>query len=176
MKAHLTSLRGHIKILSSKDYQTAAGSNLDYVIMFVPIEGALAAALQQDSALTGYAIESNVQIATPTTLMIALRTIANLWQVERRNRNADEIAKRAGLLYDKFVGFAANLEKVGTHLERARDSYTESVKQLSSGPGNIVRQVEQLKDMGARTNKSIPTALLSEADDDLPLLQSPAAE
>ena len=171
LKAHLTSLRAHIKILSGKDYHTAAGSNLDYVIMFVPIEGALAAALQHDTALTGYAIESNVQIATPTTLMIALRTIANVWQVERRNRNADEIAKRAGLLYDKFVGFAQNLEKVGTHLDRAKDSYTESVKQLSSGPGNIVRQVEQLKDMGAKTNKTIPTSLVSGTDDELPLLR-----
>ena len=171
LKAHLTSLRAHIKILSGKDYHTAAGSNLDYVIMFVPIEGALAAALQNDAAITGYAIESNVQIATPTTLMIALRTISNLWQVERRNRNADEIAKRAGLLYDKFVGFAQNLEKVGTHLDRAKDSYTESVKQLSSGPGNIVRQVEQLKDMGAKTNKTIPASLVSEADDELPLLR-----
>ncbi len=171
LKAHLTSLRAHIRILGGKDYHTAAGSNLDYVIMFVPIEGALAAACQQDPALTGYAIESNVQIATPTTLMIALRTISNLWQVERRNRNADEIAKRAGLLYDKFVGFAANLEKVGTHLDRAKDSYTESVKQLSAGPGNIVRQVEQLKDMGAKTNKTIPASLISEADDEFPLLQ-----
>ena len=171
LKAHLASLRRHIKILSGKDYHTAAGSNLDYVIMFVPIEGALAAALQNDAQLTSYAIESNVQIATPTTLMIALRTIANVWNVERRNRNAEDIAKRAGLLYDKFVGFAQNLEKVGTHLDRAKDSYTESVKQLSSGPGNIVRQVEQLKDMGAKTNKALPASLLNDADDELPLLE-----
>ena len=165
LKAHLASLRTHIKGLSSKEYHAAAGSDLDYVIMFVPIEGALAAALQEDSALTAYAVENNVPIATPTTLMIALRTIANLWQVERRNRNADEIAKRAGLLYDKFVGYAANLQKLGTHLDRARDSYDESLKQLSTGPGNIVRQIEQLKLMGAKTSKTLPTSLIGEDDD-----------
>jgi DNA recombination protein RmuC len=171
LKAHLTSLRAHIKILSGKDYHTAAGSNLDYVIMFVPIEGALAAALQQDSALTGYAIESNVQIATPTTLMIALRTISNLWQVERRNRNADEIAKRAGLLYDKFVGFVSSMQKLDGQLTQARKSYDESFSLLKTGTGNVLRQVEMLKDMGAKTNKALPASLLSEADDELPLLR-----
>jgi DNA recombination protein RmuC len=163
LKAHLNSLRTHIKTLSGKDYHSVAGSNLDYVIMFVPIEGALAAALQQDSALTAYAVENNVPIATPTTLMIALRTIANLWQVERRNRNADDIAKRAGLLYEKFAGFVANLEKLGTQLDRAKESYDESLKQLKTGRGNIVSQVEQLKSMGAKTSKELPTTLLDEA-------------
>jgi DNA recombination protein RmuC len=172
LKGHLTSLRAHIKILSGKDYHAAAGSNLDYVIMFVPIEGALAAALQHDTALTGYAIESNVQIATPTTLMIALRTIANVWNVERRNRNAEEIAKRAGSLYEKFVGFAGDMQALGGRIDQAKSSYDEAMSKLSSGRGNIVRQVEQLKDMGAKTNKVIPTALLNEADDDLPLLPS----
>ena len=163
LKAHLASLRTHIKGLSGKEYHTVAGSELDYVIMFVPIEGALAAALQEDSALTAFAVENNVPIATPTTLMIALRTIANLWQVERRNRNADEIAKRAGMLYDKFVGFVSNLEKLGVQLDRAKESYDESLKQLKTGRGNIVSQVEQLKIMGAKTSKSLPAALLDDA-------------
>ena len=172
LKAHLTSLRTHIKILAGKDYHVAAGSDLDYVIMFVPIEGALAAALQSDSALTGYALESNVQIATPTTLMIALRTIANVWNVERRNRNAEDIAKRAGLLYDKFVGFAGDMQALGGRIDQAKSSYADAMNKLTNGSGNIVRQVEQLKDMGAKTNKSLPAALLNEADEDLPLLRT----
>jgi DNA recombination protein RmuC len=113
-----------------------------------------------------------VQIATPTTLMIALRTIANVWNVERRNRNAEEIAKRAGSLYEKFVGFAGDMQALGGRIDQAKSSYDEAMSKLSSGRGNIVRQVEQLKDMGAKTNKVIPTALLNEADDDLPLLPS----
>lgn len=171
LKAHLNSLRTHIKGLSSKEYHAAAGSDLDYVIMFVPIEGALAAALQEDSALTAYAVENNVPIATPTTLMIALRTIANLWQVERRNRNADEIAKRAGLLYDKFHGFIGDMQSLGTQLETAQRRYGSAMEKLSEGRGNIVRQVEQLKEMGAKTTKALPAALIGETDgesDDIP--------
>jgi DNA recombination protein RmuC len=166
LKAHLASLRTHIKTLSSKDYVAAAGSGLDYVIMFVPIEGALAAALQADPGLTSHAVENNVPIATPTTLMIALRTVANLWKVERRNRNAEAIAERAGKLYEKFVGFVGDLQKVGTSLDQAKKNYDGAISKLHVGSGNIVRQVEQLKDMGAKTTKSLPPELLSDGTDE----------
>ena len=164
LKAHLSSLRTHIRELSSKEYHATAASSLDYVIMFVPIEGALAAALQEDKTLTTYAVENNVPIATPTTLMIALRTMANLWQVERRNRNAEAIADRAGKLYEKFVGFVGDLQKIGNSLDQAKKNYDDGMKKLSTGRGNIVGQLEQLKEMGAKTGKALPPALISEIE------------
>lgn len=164
LKAHVNSLRGHIKALSSKEYHALTGDGLDYVIMFVPIEGALAAALQEEPTLTAYAAENNVAIATPTTLMIALRTVANVWQVERRNRNAEEIAARAGRVYDKFVGFVEDMSDLGMRLKKANDSYENAMGKLSTGRGNILSQIEQLKVMGARASKALPKPLL--ADDD----------
>lgn len=166
---HLQSMRTHIRTLAGKDYLSVSGSQLDYVVMFVPIEGALAAALQDDPALTGFAAENNVAIATPTTLMIALRTVANVWQVERRNRNAEQIASSAGALYDKFNGFVLDMQKLDTQLGTVRGTYDEAMKKLSTGQGNLVRRVEKLRRMGAKTSKALPPALLDGAlagDDD----------
>lgn len=165
---HLQSLKMHIKTLSRKEYHSAVGNELDYVIMFVPIEGALAVALQEDPGMTVLAAESNVAIATPTTLMMALRTIANVWQVERRNRNAEVIAERAGKIYDKFVGFLEDMDDLGARLDRARESFDGAVGKLSTGRGNIVKQVEQLKLLGASTSKAIPTEFLSDLSQDEP--------
>ncbi|TBW33640.1 DNA recombination protein RmuC [Siculibacillus lacustris] len=173
---HLASLRTHIRTLGEKSYQHATGSGLDYVVMFVPIEGALAAALSEDPALTGFAAEKNVAVLTPTTLMVALRTIANVWQVDRRNRNAEEIAKRAGLLYEKFVGFVDDLQKVGGRIDDARRSWDGAMSKLSVGSGNLVRQVEQLKTLGARTAKTIPAAVLGDEPIEPALLAPPAAD
>jgi DNA recombination protein RmuC len=158
--AHVQSMRKHIKALSGKEYHQLSSSSLNYVIMFVPIEGALAVALVEDPALTSYAIDLNVTIATPTTLMIALRTVNNVWQVERRNRNADAIASRAGLLYDKFVGFIQDMSLLGTRLEGVQKVYGQTMVKLRDGSGNLVRQAEMLKELGARTSKSLPMALL----------------
>ena len=157
---HVSSMRSHIKELSGKEYQKIVNGGLDYVIMFVPIEGALAAALQEDATLTAFAADLNVAIATPTTLMIALKTVANVWHVERRNRNAEAIAERAGKLYDKFVGFVRDLEEVGSRLNHAQESYEGAMGKLKTGKGNILKQVEQLKEMGAKTGKSLPAEAL----------------
>lgn len=159
---HLASLRSHIRTLAGKEYQVVTGNGLDFVIMFVPIEGALAVALQEDPALTAFAAECHVAIATPTTLMMALRTVASLWQVERRNQNAEQIAERAGKIYDKFVGFIGDMNTLGNRLGQARECYEEAVSKLSTGRGNLVRQVEQLKNMGAKTAKSLPASLTGE--------------
>jgi DNA recombination protein RmuC len=161
--AHLASMRTHIKHLASKDYQSLAGDGLDYVIMFVPIEGALAVALQRDPNLTTYAVQNNVAIATPTTLMMALRTIENVWQVERRNRNAEAIAERAGHLYNKFVGFLEEMQKVGHRLDLAQASYRGAMSKLSTGNGNLVSQAEKLRELGARTNKALPKEVAGDA-------------
>ena len=144
-KRHLTSIKNHINSLSAKGYQTAENSTVDYVILFVPIEGALSEALREDPALTEHALERNITIATPTTLMMALKTIANVWAVDRRNQNAELIANRAGKLYDKVYGFVQNMERVGERLEQAQDSYTQAFSQLSKGKGNVIAQVESLK-------------------------------
>jgi len=164
MKRHLVSLRSHIKELSTKEYHSAVGSELDYAVMFIPIEGALAAALQEEPRLTAEAVDANVAIATPTTLMIALRTVSNVWQVERRNQNAEMIAQKAGKLYDKFVGFLGDMASVGGHIDEARTSYDQAVSKLSTGRGNLVGQVENLKRLGARTGKSIPAEFLEEGE------------
>jgi DNA recombination protein RmuC len=155
LRSHVESMKTHIKALSSKEYQSLAGGALDYVIMFVPIEGALAAALQHDPELTSFAVQNNVAIATPTTLMIALRTVHSVWQVEKRNVNAEEIADRAGKMYAKFVAFLQDLTTVGTRLNQARTSYDGALAKLSTGQGNLTRQFEQMKELGARTTKSL---------------------
>lgn len=154
-KRHVASVRGHINGLSSKDYQSAEDSSVDYVILFVPIEGALSEALREDGNLTEYALERHITIATPTTLMMALRTVANVWAVERRNQNAEQIAERAGRLYDKVAGFVNNMEGVGRRLGQAQDAYEDAFGQLSRGRGNLLSQVESLKTLGAKTGKSI---------------------
>ena len=164
LQRHLGSIRGHIVTLGSKEYHVATGTTLDYVVMFVPIEGALAAALQADPSLIVFAAERNVTLTTPTTLMIALRTVANVWQVERRNQNAEEIAVRAGKLYDKFVGFVADMTAVGDSMTRSRNAFDGAMGKLVHGRGNVIRQLEQLKSMGGRTSKSLPAILLDAAD------------
>ena len=170
-KRHLTSIKNHINSLSAKGYQTAENSTVDYVILFVPIEGALSEALREDPALTEHALERNITIATPTTLMMALKTIANVWAVDRRNQNAELIANRAGKLYDKVYGFVQNMERVGERLEQAQDSYTQAFSQLSKGKGNVISQVESLKNLGAKTSKKINTEF-NGSDDNTVKLQS----
>ncbi|MGH7040333.1 MAG: DNA recombination protein RmuC, partial [Stellaceae bacterium] len=108
-------------------------------------------------------LTNNIAIAPPTTLMVVLRTVANLWRVERQNRNAEAIADRAGKLYDKFVSFVGDMQNLGTRLGNARACYDDTMNKLATGNGNVVRQIEQLKEMGAKASKSIPTALIEKA-------------
>jgi DNA recombination protein RmuC len=161
LNRHVASIRGHIRGLSGKKYQDL-GSN-DFVVMFIPIEGALALALQRDPDITSHAVANNVAIATPTTLMIALRTVANVWQVENRNRNAEEIAKRAGLLYDKFVGFTEDMLALRKRLDEAAKSHDAAMGKLSTGSGNLVRQAVLLRELGAKAGpKQIAAALMDD--------------
>lgn len=157
LAAHVVSVRGHIKTLGDKSYQKHARSSLDYVMMFVPIESALATAIQADAKLFEYGMSQGVMLTTPSTLMTVLRTVRNVWDIEKRHRNADEIAERAGALYEKVAGFLASMDKLDGHLEKARLSFEDAKGQLSTGRGNVVRQVEMLRDLGAKTNKAIPS-------------------
>lgn len=158
-------MASHIRSLGAKEYHSVTASGLDYVIMFVPIEGALALALQEKPELTSLAAECNVAVATPATLMVMLRTIANVWQVERRNKNAEEIADRAGKLFDKFVGFVEDMNTIGQRVEGTKKAWSDAMNKLSSGRGNLVRQADQMRVLGARTNKSLPVDLAERAED-----------
>ncbi len=162
---HVNSLRSHIKGLSAKEYAAVTEGSADYVIMFVPIEGALSEALRAQPDLTEYALNQQVMIATPTTLMMALRTVKTVWDVERRNSNAEKIAKRAGAIYDKVVGFTQDMEKVGKQLDSARDAHSAALNKLTEGRGNVLRQVEELKTLGAKTVKSMPPSMGIEGGD-----------
>lgn len=173
-KRHVTALRNHITGLSGKSYQLAEGLSVDYVIMFVPIEGALSEALREDGALTEYALERHVTIATPTTLMMALRTVSHVWAVERRNRNAEAMAKRAGLIYDKVAGFVGNMEKVGKGIDGARRAWDDAMGQLARGRGNLLSQVETLRALGAPVKA--PLGLDFDGGADLPALTEEEAE
>ncbi len=164
LKQHVLSLRNHLKGLSVKDYQRLEGlHSLDFVLLFVPIEAAFAAALQADAGLFQEAFEQNIVIVSPTTLLATLRVIDSLWRQERQSQNAREIAERAGALYDKFVAFIQDLDEVGSRLQQLDKAYAAARNKLSDGRGNIISRVENLKLLGARASKSLPTDLLERA-------------
>ncbi len=170
LKQHLLSLRSHLKGLSGKDYQRLEGlHSLDFVLLFVPIEAAFAAALQAESNLFQEAFEQQVVIVSPTTLLATLRVIESLWRQERQGQNAREIAERAGQLYDKFVAFVADLDEMGSRLQQLDKAYASARNKLVDGRGNLVGRVENLKLLGARASKSLPGELLERAAD-LPAL------
>jgi DNA recombination protein RmuC len=165
LQAHIVSVRGHIRTLGEKTYQKHARSSLDYVMMFVPIESALATAIQADPKLVEYGMSQGVMLTTPTTLMTVLRTVRNVWDIEKRHRNADEIAERAGALYEKVAGFLGTMDQVGDAIEKSQRAYAKAKDQLTSGRGNVVRQVEMLRELGAKSNKSLPAGWDGGAED-----------
>jgi DNA recombination protein RmuC len=159
MKSHIASLRTHIDGLSKKNYPKYAVA-LDYVLLFIPIEPAFLEAVKKDPQLWKYAYDKKIMLVSPTNLLAVLKIIADLWKVEQQNKNAIEIAEKAGALYDKFYGFLSNLELVGKKIGEAQSSYDEAFKQLSTGRGNIITKIEELKKMGADASKQIPERLL----------------
>lgn len=170
LKQHLASLRSHLKGLSGKDYQRLEGlHSLDFVLLFVPIEAAFAAALQAEPELFQDAFAQQVVIVSPTTLLATLRVIDSLWRQERQGQNAREIAERAGQLYDKFVAFIADLDEMGGRLQQLDKAYAAARNKLVEGRGNLVGRVENLRLLGARASKSLPAELL-ERSADLPAL------
>ena len=160
LSEHIKSIRNHIKDLSSKNYEKLLGINsLDFIFMFVPIEGALALALENDPTLYDDAFKKQILLVGPTTLLIGLRAIENVWKYEKQNQNAKEIAKRAGALYDKFVNFSDDMVKISKQFDTLQGTFETAKKRLSGGRGNIVNQVEQLKELGAKTSKTIPSEI-----------------
>jgi DNA recombination protein RmuC len=170
---HVVSVKNHMKRLSPKEYQNLYGlQSLDFVLMFIPVEPAFAAAVQSDYNIFYEAFEKNIVIVSPTTLLATLRTISSLWKQEKQNRNAIEIAKQSGELYDKFVGFMEDLVSIGNNLKQTKDNYDKSMNKLIEGRGNLVKRVENIKQLGAKATKSLPNSLLDRAEDDDKLLDS----
>lgn len=164
---HVNSLRSHIKELGKKDYQDLKGiRTLDYVLMFVPIESAFLVAIEKAPELIKLALDNNIMLVSPTNLLVALRTINNIWQYEYQNQNAQKIAVNAGKLYDKFHGFVADMEKVGKSIETSDKHFQAAMNKLSEGKGNLVRQVEQFRTLGVQSNKKLDSALIERATDD----------
>jgi len=167
IKMHIDSVRNHIKQLGDKNYQAAQGFNSpDMVLLFMPIEPAFAAAMQHDQEIYTYAWERKIVIVSPSTLLATLRTVSSLWQQDRQVKNALEIARQGGELYDKFVGFIESLEKVGKSIDNAHENYNEAYKKLSTGTGNLVNRTRKLQELGAKTTKQLSSNLSKEGTEE----------
>ncbi|MDG2250682.1 MAG: DNA recombination protein RmuC [Gammaproteobacteria bacterium] len=167
LKQHLTSIRSHIKLLSAKDYQNLIGINsLDYVFLFMPIEAAYSVAIQQEPELFQFAFEKNIIFVVPTTLLTTLKTVQNLWRLAQQNKNANEIAEKAGALYDKFVAFVEDLDEVGSKIDSSKKSFEKAQNKLLSGRGNLIKRAEALRELGAKTSKKQKTELLAKVGGD----------
>ena len=164
LKEHISSLNRHVDQLSEKKYEDIYEiESPDFVLLFVPIEPAFAIALNNDNQLYNKAFEKNIVIVTPTTLLATLRTIDSMWQNEKQQRNAIEIARQAGALYDKFEGFVTDLTKVGKKMDEAKLEYKGAMNKLVEGRGNLITSVEKIKRLGAKAKKALPQKILERA-------------
>lgn len=161
LKQHVESIKTHVKGLSEKNYQNASLFDTpDFVLLFMPIESAFSLAIQSESELFNFAWEKKIVIVSPTTLLATLRTIASIWKHEKQTQNALEIARQGGALYDKFVGFLKDLDDLGTQINRVSKTYDEAKGKIADGRGNLISQVEKLKQLGAKASKSLPIQYL----------------
>ncbi|MCE3278836.1 MAG: rmuC [Bacteroidetes bacterium] len=164
IREHLASVRSHVKLLSDKDYHSSTDFNTpDFVLLFIPIESSFSVAVQADHDLFSYAWDKKIVIVSPSTLLATLRTIASLWKQERQTKNVMEIARQGGELYDKFVGFLEDMQKIERGIEQSSKAYNDAINKLSSGSGNIVKRIQNIQKLGAKTNKDkqIPVKFLS---------------
>ena len=164
LKEHVASVRNHIRELGRKDYQQLPGvRTLDYVLMFVAVEPAFLTAMEADPSLVRYGLDNNILLVSPTNLMVALRTIENLWRYERQNQNARQIAERAGRLYEKLRLFVEEMQQMGGSLHKAQESYDKAMGRLVNGRGNLIAQVERFRELGVEVTKPLPEALVNRA-------------
>jgi DNA recombination protein RmuC len=169
LAAHITNIRNHVKDLSIKDYSSLPGIlTLDFVLLFIPIDSSFAVAADTDPNLFSDAYEQRIIIVTPTTLLATLQTIENLWRYEHQNRNAREIADRAGAIYDKLRGFLEDMDKVGKQLATCTSTYDSAMNKLARGKGNIISQAGRLTELGVKTKKKIPRSIRDLSDSDTP--------
>jgi DNA recombination protein RmuC len=161
LNAHIQSLRQHIQGLSSKNYSSLYGvGSVDFVLMFIPIEPAFLLALKSAPNLYQEALAKNIVLVCPSTLMATLRTVAHLWRQDHQNKNALEIARQCGALYDKFVGFVDDMDKLGQRIDQAQTSYHDAFSKLKTGKGNLIRTAEKVRELGVKPSKTLPTGLL----------------
>jgi DNA recombination protein RmuC len=167
LTAHVNSMRTHMSGLSSKNYQSLYGlGSIDFVLMFIPIEPAFLAAIGHQSDLFQEALAKNIVLVCPSTLHATVRTIAHVWRQEHQNRNAQEIARLCGAMYDKFVGFVEDLDGVGKSIALTQKNYDEAYKKLTTGNGNLVRASQKVKELGVKPNKSLPNALIERSSEE----------
>ena len=167
LKEHIASLNRHVVQLSEKKYEDIYEiESPDFVLLFVPIEPAFAVAINADEQLYNKAFEKNIVIVTPSTLLATLRTIDSMWQNEKQQRNAIEIARQAGALYDKFEGFVSDLTKVGKKMDEAKIEYKGAMNKLVDGRGNLITSVEKIKKLGAKAKKSLPPKIIERAQEE----------
>jgi DNA recombination protein RmuC len=166
LKAHVNSIKKHVDQLSDKKYEDLYDiESPDFVLMFIPIEPAFAIAVNDDNSLYIKAFEKNIVIVTPSTLLATLRTIDTMWNNEKQQQNAIEIARQAGALYDKFEGLVSDLTGVGKKIDDAKKDYSSAMNKLVEGKGNLITSVEKLKKLGAKAKKSLPEAIIKRAKD-----------
>jgi DNA recombination protein RmuC len=166
LNAHIQSLRQHIQGLSSKNYSSLYGvGSVDFVLMFIPIEPAFLLALKSAPNLYQEALAKNIVLVCPSTLMATLRTVAHLWRQDHQNKNALEIARQCGALYDKFVGFIDDMEKLGQRIDQAQTSYHDAFNKLKTGKGNLIRTAERVRELGVKPSKTLPSGLLDSVAD-----------
>ncbi len=167
LKAHTNSVKKHVEQLSAKNYQDLYDiESPDFVLMFIPIEPAFAIVVNEDNSIYNKAFEKNIVIVTPSTLLATLRTIDTMWNNEKQQRNAMEIARQAGALYDKFEGLVKDLTGVGKKIDDAKKDYSAAMNKLVDGRGNLITSVEKLKKMGAKAKKSLPEAIIKRAEEE----------
>jgi DNA recombination protein RmuC len=165
LNAHIQSLRQHIQGLSGKNYSSLYGvGSVDFVLMFIPIEPAFLLALKSAPNLYQEALAKNIVLVCPSTLMATLRTVAHLWRQDHQNKNALEIARQCGALYDKFVGFIDDMEKLGQRIDQAQTSYHDAFNKLKTGKGNLIRTAEKVRELGVKPSKTLPTGLLDSTE------------
>ena len=168
LNAHINSIKKHVDQLSAKSYQDLYDiESPDFVLMFIPIEPAFAIAINNDSSLYNKAFEKNIVIVTPSTLLATLRTIDTMWNNEKQQQNAIEIARQAGGLYDKFEGLVQDLTGVGKKIDAAKSDYSQAMNKLVEGKGNLISRVEKLKKMGAKAKKSLPPSILKRSEESI---------
>lgn len=161
---HIAALRNHIRLLSRKDYQQLPGlRTLDYVLMFIPVEPAFLLAINNQPELISEALKNNIMLVSPTTLLVALRTIANLWRYEHQSRNAQQIAERASRLYDKMRLFVDDMAAIGQSLNKAQENYHQAMKKLARGRGNLLIQAESFRELGVEVKREINPELVEQA-------------
>lgn len=167
LKQHLLSIHSHIKGLSGKRYEQLGGvRTLDFVLLFMPIEGAFLLALEQDNTFFKTAYEQNIVVVSPSTLLVTLRTIEHIWRSEYQERNAKAIAVSAEALYEKLVAFVEDMEKIGEQIGRTQKSYEGAMNKLSTGKGNLIRRVESMRKLGLKPKKLLPESLMDTVTDE----------